>query len=63
MTNKIGNPQFHIMCDMFGVDEAVGAVKRMGMSVTKEQIEKALDREAKNNKRWEKIFKKLKEEE
>lgn len=63
MTNKIDNPQFHIMCNMFGVDEAIQAVKRMGMSVTKEQIRKERDIETKNNKRWEKIFKKLQEEE
>lgn len=60
MANKIGNPQFHVMCEMWGVDNAIEAVKRMGMSVTKEQIRKERDIEAKNNKRWGKIFNKLK---
>lgn len=63
MTNKIGNTQFHIMCNMFGVDEAIQAVKRMGMSVTKEQIEKERHIEAENNKRWADTFKDLHEEE
>ena len=41
MANKIGDAQFRIICSMFGVDEAIKAVKSMGMSVTKDQINNA----------------------
>lgn len=33
MANKIGEKQFHIMCNMWGVDEAIKAVKRMSMNL------------------------------
>lgn len=35
MSNKIGDAQFHVMCEMWGVDEAIKSVKKMKMSVTK----------------------------
>ena len=62
MANKIGDAQFRIMCSMFGVDEAIKAVKRMGMSVTKDQINNAQKEEAEENKRWNDMIKSITKE-
>lgn len=50
------------MCEMFGVDEAIKAVKRMGMSVTKDQINNEQREEAEKNKRWNDMIKSIIEE-
>jgi hypothetical protein len=34
--DKIGNPQFHVMCQMWGVDQAIKAAARMNMAPSKE---------------------------
>lgn len=62
MANKIGDAQFRIMCSMFGVDEAIRAVKRMGMSVTKDQINNEQKEEAEKNKRWNDMIKSITKE-
>ena len=62
MANKIGDAQFRIMCAMFGVDEAIKAVKRMGMSVTKDQINNEQKEEAEKNKRWNDMIKSITKE-
>lgn len=62
MANKIGDAQFRIMCSMFGVDEAIKAVKRMGMSVTKDQINNAQKEESERNKRWNDMLKSITKE-
>lgn len=62
MANKIGDAQFHVMCEMFGVGEAIKAVKRMGMSVTKDQINNAQKKEAEKNKRWNDMIKSITKE-
>ena len=63
MANKIGDSQFRIMCSMIGVDEAIKAVKRMGMSVTKDQINNAQKEEAEKKKRWNDMLKSITKEE
>ena len=55
--NQIGDAQFRIMCDMWGVDAAVKAAKRMGMTATKEQIETAKEKEREAAERWNAVFK------
>lgn len=62
MSNKIGNQQFHVMCKMWGVDQAAKTVKRMGMTASKEQIEIERNNEAETNKRWNNVFKSINEE-
>lgn len=62
MANKIGDKQFHVMCEMCGVDQAIKTVKRMGMAVTKDQIEVERNNEAETNKRWNNVFKSITEE-
>ena len=54
---KIGDAQFRVMCDIWGVDAAVKALKRMGMTATTEQITAARDKEAAAQERWNAIFK------
>ena len=52
---KIGSAQFHIMCEMWGVDRAIEAAKGMGMKVMQKQIaterekEKAVFRRAQDS--------------
>ena len=63
MANKIGDKQFHVICEIWGVDQAVESVWEMGMSVTNEQIETERKYEAEHNKRLrDKIKKIIKEE-
>ena len=55
--DKIGDAQFHIMCTMWGVDNAVKAAKRVGMKPTQEQVEKEIRNEAEIQGRWNNVFK------
>ena len=42
---KIGSAQFHIMCEIWGVDRAIEAAKNMGMKATQKQIATERERE------------------
>jgi len=53
----IGDAQFRVMCEMWGVDHAIIALKKMGMKASDEQIETARQKEAEIEKRWNSIFK------
>lgn len=55
--DKIGDAQFRIMCDMWGVDSAIKAAKRMDMTATTEQITAAREKEMAAQERWNAIFK------
>ena len=55
--DKIGNLQFHVMCEMWGVDQAIKALKRMGMAPTDKQIEAERQKENAAQERWNSIFK------
>lgn len=55
--DKVSDPAFRVMCDMWGVDAAVKALERMGMTATTEQITAARDKEAAAQERWNAIFK------
>lgn len=55
--SKIGDPQFRVMCDMWGVDSALKALSRMGMTATQEQIDAARAKEAESQKRWNNVVK------
>ena len=55
--DKIGDAQFRVMCDMWGVDGAVKAAKRMGMKASDEQISAAREKEAEMQERWNRVFK------
>ena len=54
---KIGDVQFRVMCDMWGVDEAVKAAKRMGLAPSEEQIETERQKEKASQERFNAIFK------
>lgn len=54
---KIGDVQFHVMCDMWGVDTAIKAAKRIGMVPSKEQIEAEQQKEKASQERFNAIFK------
>lgn len=55
--DKIGDAQFRVMCDMWGVDNAIMAAKRMGMAPTQEQIAEAKQRETAWQEKWNRLFK------
>ena len=55
--DKIGDAQFRVMCNMWGVDGAVKAARRMGMKATDEQIASAREKEAASQERWDTVFK------
>lgn len=56
--DKIGDAQFRVMCDMWGVDRAIEAAKCMGMTPTQEQIEAEKQKENAAQERWNAVFKK-----
>ena len=55
--DKVSDPAFRVMCEMWGVDSAIKVLKRMGMTATTEQITTARDKEAAAQERWNTIFK------
>lgn len=55
--DKISDAAFRVMCDMWGVDDAIKAAKRMGMTPTQEQIADATRKEKAAQERWNAIFK------
>lgn len=55
--DKIGDTQFHVMCEMWGVDGAIIAAERMGMKPTEDQIEVERSKETETIKKWDAIFK------
>lgn len=55
--SKIGDKQFYAMCNMWGVDDAIKAAKRMGMIPTQKQIDAATQKEKMILERWENAFK------
>lgn len=59
--DKIGDAQFRVMCDMWGVDGAVKAAKRMGIAPTQEQIAEATRKETETQERWKSVFRQEKE--
>lgn len=54
--DKIGNKQFHVMCQMWGVDQAIKTAARMDMAPSKEQIETERQKEMEQNKAWDRAF-------
>lgn len=59
----IGDASFRVMCEMWGVDEAVQAVHRMGMAVEERQIERERQTEKKRSEGFKRIYRRLTEEE
>lgn len=59
--DKIGDAQFRVMCEMWGVDSAVKAAKRMGLAPTQEQIAEATQKETATQERWNRVFRREKE--
>ena len=55
--NNVGDAQFRVMCDMWGVDAAIKALNRMGMAPTDEQIEAEQQKKNAAQERWNSIFK------
>lgn len=60
--NKIGDAQFRVMCDLWGVDSAIKAAKRMGMAPTQEQIAKATQKETEAQERLKSAFRREKKD-
>ena len=57
--DKVGDAQFCVMCNMWGVDQAIKALTRMGMQATDEQIAAERKKEAETHKRLSEVFKTL----
>lgn len=56
MKARIGDAQFRAMCEMWGVEQTIDALKGIGMTVSDEQVTLAREKEAEENERWENIF-------
>lgn len=54
--NRIGDAQFHVMCEMWGVDRAIESAGNMGFKPSKEQIETERVKEVETIKKWDAIF-------
>lgn len=54
---KVNDQAFRVMCNMWGVDAAIRAVKNMGMIVDQEQIEAERQKEKESQERFNSIFK------
>ena len=57
MSKEIGDAQFRVMCNMWGVDAAIKASKRMGMIPTDKQIDAEREVERASQEQWNSIFK------
>lgn len=55
--DKIGDAQFRVMCEMWGVERAISTAKNMGHKPTEEQINAAREKEQDIKERWDKVFK------
>ena len=62
MADRINDGAFRVMCDMWGVDSAIIAAKRMGMTVPDDMIQTQREKENETQARWNAIFKKDDEE-
>lgn len=58
VADKIGDAQFHVMCNMWGVDHAIKVIKRMNMTVTDEQIARERENELASQEKWNNVFRK-----
>ena len=57
MVDKVSDPAFRVMCNMWGVDAAIRAAKNMGLIVDQEQIEAERQKEKESQERFNAIFK------
>lgn len=55
--DKVSDPAFRVMCDMWGVDGAIKAARRMGFAPSEEQIEAERQKEKASQERFNAIFK------
>lgn len=54
----VGDAQFRVMCDMWGVDDAIKALSRMGMGVTADQVEAERKKETEKAERFSRALRK-----
>ena len=59
--DKIGDAAFRVMCEMWGVEQAIKAVKRMGMKASDEQISAAREKELVAQELWNAVFRQKEE--
>lgn len=62
MADQINPGAFRVMCDMWGVDDAIKNAKRMGLTVLDDMIQAQREKEYEVQARWNAIFKKDDEE-
>ena len=58
MADKINPGAFRVMCNLWGVDDAVKAAKRMGVTIPDDMIQTQREIENEMHARWNAIFKK-----
>lgn len=58
MADRINPGAFRVMCDLWGVDDAVKCAKRMGMTIPEDMIQVQREKENETQARWNAIFKK-----
>lgn len=51
------NGAFRVMCDMWGVDGAIKAAKRMGLDIPDEMIQEQRAKEREEQARWDRVVK------
>lgn len=58
MADQINPGAFRVMCNLWGVDDAVKAAKRMGVTIPDDMIQTQREIENEMHARWNAIFKK-----
>lgn len=62
MADQINPGAFRVMCDMWGVDAAVKAAKRIGVTIPDDMIQEQREREQEVQARWDAIFARFKKD-
>lgn len=57
MADQINPGAFRVMCDMWGVDDAIKNAKRMGVTIPDDMIQEQREREQKVQARWDRVVK------
>ena len=58
MADQINPGAFRVMCNLWGVDDAVKAAERMGVTIPDDMIQTQREIENEMHARWNAIFKK-----
>lgn len=57
MADQINSGAFRVMCDMWGVDDAIKNAKRMGLTVPDDMIQAQREKEQEVQAGWDRVVK------